>query len=161
MHSWEDNIKINLQEIRWEGVDLSNLAQGGDRWQDLVNMIMSLWVPYSVGNFLTRRGTVSFSGRTLFVGVSMCTHTHTHTHTHICGTYILVTRVTRCRLHVTAPNAAVVQTHQRVKWTRNSASLQPAIFPLPVKRARRRLVISHVTVESALYHLSHLLYSTV
>jgi hypothetical protein len=21
MHSWEDNIKINLQEIGWEGVD--------------------------------------------------------------------------------------------------------------------------------------------
>jgi len=21
MRSWEDNIKINLQEIRWEGVD--------------------------------------------------------------------------------------------------------------------------------------------
>jgi len=118
-----------------------------------VNMVLSVWVPQSVGNFLTRRGTVSFSGRTLFIGVSMCTH--------ICGTYILVTHVTRCRLHVTAPNAAVVQTHQRVKWTRNSASLQPAIFPLPVIRARRRLVISHVTVESALYHLSHLLCSTV
>ena len=116
-------------------------------------MVVSLWVSQNVGNFLTSRGTISFSGRTVLFGVSMCTH--------IYGTNILVARVTRCRLHVTAPNAAVVQTHQRVKWTRNSASLQPAIFPLPVIRARRRLVISTVRVKSALYHLSHLLYGTV
>ena len=27
---------MNLQEIGWEGVRLNNLAQGRDRWRDLV-----------------------------------------------------------------------------------------------------------------------------
>jgi hypothetical protein len=33
---WEDNIKIDLQELGW-GMDLIDLAQGWDRWRALVN----------------------------------------------------------------------------------------------------------------------------
>jgi hypothetical protein len=40
-----DNIKIDLREIGWDGVDLIDLAQDRDQWRDLVNMIMNLRVP--------------------------------------------------------------------------------------------------------------------
>jgi hypothetical protein len=30
-HRWEDNIKIDLREVGWEGADWLNLAQGRDR----------------------------------------------------------------------------------------------------------------------------------
>jgi hypothetical protein len=40
-----DNIKMDLQEIRREGVDLMGLAQGRDRRQALVNMVNSIQVP--------------------------------------------------------------------------------------------------------------------
>jgi hypothetical protein len=31
-HSWEDNIKIDLQEEGWGGMDWLDLAQERDRW---------------------------------------------------------------------------------------------------------------------------------
>jgi hypothetical protein len=42
---WEDNIKMNLREIGFGGVDCIHLAQDRDRWQALVNMVMNLQVP--------------------------------------------------------------------------------------------------------------------
>jgi hypothetical protein len=42
---WEDNIRMGLKEIGWEGEDWMHLAQNRDRWQDLVNTIMKLRVP--------------------------------------------------------------------------------------------------------------------
>jgi hypothetical protein len=42
--SWKD-IRVNLKEIRWEGVDWINLFQGRDQCQFLVNMVMNLQVP--------------------------------------------------------------------------------------------------------------------
>ena len=42
---WEDNIKMDLQEVRWEDMDWTDLAQDGDRWQALVNAVMNLRVP--------------------------------------------------------------------------------------------------------------------
>jgi hypothetical protein len=50
---WEDNIKMDLQEVRYGGMDWINLAQKRDRWQSLVNAVMNLRVPLNVGNFLT------------------------------------------------------------------------------------------------------------
>jgi hypothetical protein len=41
-HRWEDNIKMDLMEIGFEGVDWINLAQYRDLWQAHVNMVMSL-----------------------------------------------------------------------------------------------------------------------
>jgi hypothetical protein len=42
---WEDNIKMDLQEVGWVGMDWIELAQDGDRWRTLVNAVMNLRVP--------------------------------------------------------------------------------------------------------------------
>jgi hypothetical protein len=42
---WEDNIKMDLQEVGFRGMDWIELAQDRDRWQALVNVIMNLRVP--------------------------------------------------------------------------------------------------------------------
>ena len=39
---WEDNIKVDLQEVGWECVDWIHLVQ--DR-PVLVNAVMNLWIP--------------------------------------------------------------------------------------------------------------------
>jgi len=41
---WEDNIKMDLQEVGW-GMDWIELAQDRDRWRALVNTVMNLRVP--------------------------------------------------------------------------------------------------------------------
>ena len=41
---WEDNIKIDLQEVGCEGMDWIVLAQDRDRWRALVNAVMNLRV---------------------------------------------------------------------------------------------------------------------
>lgn len=42
---WKDNIKMDLHETGWKGVDWFHLAQDRDKWQDLVNMAMKPQVP--------------------------------------------------------------------------------------------------------------------
>ena len=42
MCRWEDNIKMDLQEVTCEGMDL---AEDRDRLRALMNAIMNLWVP--------------------------------------------------------------------------------------------------------------------
>jgi hypothetical protein len=44
-HRWEDNIKIDLREVGWGGVDWIDLAQDRDRWRALVHTVMNLQVP--------------------------------------------------------------------------------------------------------------------
>ena len=43
--SWEDNIKMDLQEVGSEGMDWIELAQDRDRWRALVTAVMNLRVP--------------------------------------------------------------------------------------------------------------------
>jgi hypothetical protein len=42
---WVNNIKMDLREIEWDGVDWIALAQDRDQWRVLVNMVMNLRVP--------------------------------------------------------------------------------------------------------------------
>jgi hypothetical protein len=40
-----DNIKMNVQEVEWVGMDWTDLAQDRYRWRGLVNAVMNLRVP--------------------------------------------------------------------------------------------------------------------
>jgi hypothetical protein len=40
-----DNIKINLRETGWDGMDWVDLAQDRDQWRALVNTVMNLRIP--------------------------------------------------------------------------------------------------------------------
>jgi hypothetical protein len=40
-----DNIKMDLTEIGWDGVDRIDMAQDRDQWRALVNVVLNLWVP--------------------------------------------------------------------------------------------------------------------
>jgi hypothetical protein len=42
---WVDNIKMDLLEIGWGGVDWIGLAQDRDMWRALVNAVINLRVP--------------------------------------------------------------------------------------------------------------------
>jgi hypothetical protein len=42
---WVDNIKIDLREIEWDGVDWIDLAQDRDNWWALVNTVMTHRAP--------------------------------------------------------------------------------------------------------------------
>jgi len=41
----EGNIKMDLQEVGYVGMVLTDLAQDRDRWRALVNVVMNLQVP--------------------------------------------------------------------------------------------------------------------
>jgi hypothetical protein len=40
-----DNIKMDLREIGWDGMDWIDLAQDRDQWKALVNAVMNLRAP--------------------------------------------------------------------------------------------------------------------
>ena len=42
---WEDNIKMDLQEVGCRGMDWIELAQDRDRWRRSVNAVKILRVP--------------------------------------------------------------------------------------------------------------------
>jgi hypothetical protein len=42
---WMDNIKMDLREIRLDGMDWIDLAQDRDQWRALVNAVMNLRIP--------------------------------------------------------------------------------------------------------------------
>jgi hypothetical protein len=45
---WEDNIRMDLSEIEWEGVDWTHLHLDRDQWWALVNTVMNLRAPLKV-----------------------------------------------------------------------------------------------------------------
>jgi hypothetical protein len=42
---WMNNIKTDVREMVRDGMDWIDLAQDRDRWRNLVNTVMNLWVP--------------------------------------------------------------------------------------------------------------------
>jgi hypothetical protein len=44
-HRWDDNIKMDLQQMGCGGMDWIDLVQGRDRWRALVNAVMNMLVP--------------------------------------------------------------------------------------------------------------------
>ena len=49
---WEDNIKMDLEEVGSGCGDWMELAKDRDRWRVLVSMVVSFQVPLNAGNFL-------------------------------------------------------------------------------------------------------------
>jgi hypothetical protein len=43
-HRWVDNIKMELREVRWDGVDWIDLAQDRDQWRALVSTLVNFRV---------------------------------------------------------------------------------------------------------------------
>jgi hypothetical protein len=43
--TWECNIKINLKELGWEGVDWTEMAQDRKQCRHIFNMILNLTFP--------------------------------------------------------------------------------------------------------------------
>jgi hypothetical protein len=48
-----DNIKMDLGEIGWGGVDWIGLAQDRDKWRALMNVVLNLQVPSDSGKLLS------------------------------------------------------------------------------------------------------------
>jgi len=44
-HKWEDNIRMDLQEVGCGGMDWIELAQYKDKWRALVNEVVNPRVP--------------------------------------------------------------------------------------------------------------------
>jgi len=42
---WEDNIRMDLQEVGCKGMDWIRLFQDRDRWRELVTAVMNIRVP--------------------------------------------------------------------------------------------------------------------
>jgi hypothetical protein len=62
-----DNIKMDLLEIGWGGVDWIGLAHDRDKWRALVNAVMNLRVPQNAGKL---------SSGYMIAGLSSSSHFH-------------------------------------------------------------------------------------
>jgi hypothetical protein len=64
--AWEDNIKMDLEAIEWEGVDCINLAQGGDQEDGRRKPLRSLqgeeFIDYLNNYWLLKKGCVLRGG---------------------------------------------------------------------------------------------------
>ena len=67
---WEDNIKMDLQEVRGGCADWMELVQDRDRWRALVSTVMNFRVPKMRGISRLAAEPVSFLRTTLLHGVS-------------------------------------------------------------------------------------------
>jgi hypothetical protein len=69
---WENDIKMNLREMRGKGVEWTEPALENGKWRALVSTEKSLRVQYNKENSLTSWETVSFSIRTVLQWVRRC-----------------------------------------------------------------------------------------
>jgi hypothetical protein len=42
---WEENVKMDVQEVEWEGRDWIDMTQNRDMWWAVVKAVMNLQVP--------------------------------------------------------------------------------------------------------------------
>jgi hypothetical protein len=42
---WVDNIKLDLRDIGWDGVDCIDMVQDSDQWRAVVNTVLNFRVP--------------------------------------------------------------------------------------------------------------------
>jgi hypothetical protein len=61
-----DNIKIDLGEIAWDGVDWINLIEKRDQRTSLAKTVTKLWIPQNTGKFLSSCTTGGLSRRAQF-----------------------------------------------------------------------------------------------
>ena len=71
---WEDNIKMDLQEVGGGCEDGMELAQDRESWRALVSTVMNFRAPKMRGISSLAAEPVSFLKRTLFHGVSKYCH---------------------------------------------------------------------------------------
>ena len=69
-HNWEDDMRTEFKDIRWEIMNWINLAQDRDRWRAFLRATLNLRLPWSTGNGLNSWGTSRLSRMTLLPGVS-------------------------------------------------------------------------------------------
>jgi hypothetical protein len=69
---WVDNIKIDLREIGWGGLDWIDVAKDRDKWRALLNTAMNLRVPESTGNTLSSCKIGGFSRRAQLHNLMSC-----------------------------------------------------------------------------------------
>jgi hypothetical protein len=50
---WEDNIKMDIEDVEEGSMDWIDLVQDGEKWRAVANAVMNLRVPKNVGDFLT------------------------------------------------------------------------------------------------------------
>jgi hypothetical protein len=48
-----DNIKMDVNEIRYDYIDWTHVAQDTDYWRALITTVMNLGVPLTKANFLS------------------------------------------------------------------------------------------------------------
>ena len=66
---WEDNNKLDLQEVRCGDMDWIDLAQGRDRWRAVVNALIELSGFIKCGEFLDQLRTLQLLKKDLLHGV--------------------------------------------------------------------------------------------
>jgi len=72
-HVWENHIKMDPKEIRWQGVNWINLAEDSDLWQTLVNTEINVGFYKTAGIFLTVWAPVSLQRSIVSHGVNHST----------------------------------------------------------------------------------------
>jgi hypothetical protein len=56
-----DNVKMNLRDIGWGGMDWIDMVQDREQWRALVNTVMNVLVRWNIGKFLSSFTTGGFS----------------------------------------------------------------------------------------------------
>jgi hypothetical protein len=51
--SWVNNIKMDLREIGWGGMDLIDLADDREQWVALLNTVKNIRIPQNAGKFFS------------------------------------------------------------------------------------------------------------